>query len=335
MLIVHNFRAFPEKWQSATGQQGTSIYAGANAAAYLEHRRNPEAFFVVNGNVAVVMELAARMFAGVQRPLIAVDLVLREPEDFASRVALPVKKALLGRVDRFIHYFRDLRGLTRVYGIGPEHSSYVPFKVNLADRHALAPEPEGEYVLCFGRSMRDFDTFLTAMEALPDIPAAITRPDPRVFAAHHARFTRPISAIPKNVCVLEDDRTEESEIRILRNAKLVVLPILARSLVASGISTCLNALFLEKCVIGSAGPGMSDIFTSEILIFPPEDAKRMAETIRRAWDDSALRRATAAAGRQYALQAGGEPELYQRIIDEITRWEQNHPLARKLSAGTN
>jgi len=317
MLIVHNFRAFPEKWKASTGQQGSSVYAGQQAAGFLKHCRNPEAVFVVNGNVALVMQLAARMFGGARRPLIAVDLVLREPETFAGRLLLPLKKALLGRVDRFIHYFRDLRGLTRVYGIGPECSSYVSFKVNLADRHALEPQPEGEYVLCFGRSMRDFDTFLAAMERLPDVPGAITRPDPKIFATHHARFTRPISAIPANVSVLDDNRTEESEIRILRNAKLVVLPILAKSLVASGISTCLNAMYLEKCVIGSEGPGMSDIFTCEVLTFPPEDPQRMSETIRRAWDDSALRRATAAAGRRFALHAGAEPELYQRIVDEV------------------
>ena len=317
MLIVHNFRAFPEKWKAATGQQGTSFHAGQRAAAFLKHRRNPQAVFVVNGNVALTMELAARMFGGPRRPLIAVDLVLREPENIAAGLLLPFKKALLSRVDRFIHYFRDLRGLTRVYGIGPERSSYVSFKVNLADRHALAPNPEGEYVLCFGRSMRDFDTFLAAMERLPDVPGAITRPDPRVFAAHHARFTRPVSAIPANVRILDDDRTEESEIGILRNARLVALPILAKSLVASGISTCLNAMFLEKCVIGSEGPGMSDIFTSEVLTFPPEDPQRMAETIRGAWEDPALRLATAAAGRRFALHAGAEPELYQRIVDEV------------------
>jgi len=330
MLIVHNFQAFPQKWRTTAGQQGTSIYAGSRAAAFLEHRQNREAVFIVNGNVALVMELAARMLAGARRPLIAVDLVLREPENFAGRMVLPLKKTLLSRVDRFIHYFRDLRGLTRVYGIGPERSSYVPFKVNLADRHALAPEPEGEYVLCFGRSMRDFDTFLAAMERLPDVPGAITRPDPQVFAKHHARFTRPLSTIPSNVRLLDDDRTEESEIRILRNARLIVLPILAKSLVASGISTCLNAMYLEKCVIGSEGPGMSDIFTSEILTFPPEDAQRNDRTIRRAWDDSALRRATAAAGRQFALKAGTEQELYQRVIDEVTGSDE---VARRVPAG--
>jgi len=317
MLIVHNFRAFPEKWKAATGLEGASIYTGQRANAFLEHRRNRDAVFVVNGNVALVMELAARIWGGARRPLIAVDLVLREPEDIAGSLLLPLKKTLLGRVDRFIHYFRDLRGLTRVYGITPERSSYVPFKVNLADRHALVPEPEGEYVLCFGRSMRDYDTFLAAMERVPDIPGAITPPNRKVFAAHHARFTRPLSEIPANVRVLDDERTEESEIRILREARLVVLPILAKSLVASGISTCLNAMFLEKCVIGSEGPGMSDIFTSEVLTFPPEDPQRLAETIRRAWDDSDLRRATGASGHRFALQAGAEPELYQRIIDEV------------------
>src|SRR5579859_7377736 len=151
MLIVHNFQGFPEMWKAASGQEGTSIHAGQRADAFLQHRRNPEAVLVVNGNVPLVMELAARMLVGVRRPLIAVDLVLREPDNLAGRMMLPLKKALLNRVDRFIHYFRDLRGLTRVYGIGPEHSSYISFKVNLADRHTLAPDPEGEYVLCFGR----------------------------------------------------------------------------------------------------------------------------------------------------------------------------------------
>jgi len=70
-------------------------------------------------------------------------------------------------------------------------------------------------------------------------------------------------------------------------------------------------------VIGSEGPGMSDIFSSEILTFPPENVQRMTEIIRRAWDDSALRRTTAQAGRRFALQAGAEPELYQRIIEEV------------------
>jgi glycosyltransferase involved in cell wall biosynthesis len=259
---------------------------------------------------------------GARRPLISVDPVLREPDDLSGRLRLPIKRALLGRVDHFIHYFRDLRGLERVYGISPARSSYVPFKVNLISRHTLEPQPDGEYVLCFGRSMRDFDTFLAAMEKLP-YPGAITRPDRNALAAHHGRFTRSLDRIPSNVRLLDDDGTERAEIGILRNAKMVALPMLKQSMVASGISTCLNAMYLEKCVIGSEGPGMSDIFESEALTFPPEDSEALAAAIRRVWENDGLRRATAAAGRRYALAAGAEPELYQRILDQVVNWAKD------------
>src|SRR5258708_3429482 len=112
MLIVHNFPAFPERWEAAAGRQGTSIYAGDQAAAFLKHRRNPDAVFVVNGDVGLAMQLAAKMFAGARRPLVAVDLVLREPENLAARLRLPLKKLPLSRAGCFIHYLRDLRGLT-------------------------------------------------------------------------------------------------------------------------------------------------------------------------------------------------------------------------------
>lgn len=318
MLLVTNFQSFPSAWRSGSGQSGQSVHA-ADRDAFLAHRRNPDAIFVVNVDPQLVMAVAAGMLLGPRRPLISVDLVLRKPGSAAGRLLLPVKRVLLRRVDHFIHYFRDLRGMERVYGITPARSSYVPFKVNLISRHALEPHPDGEYVLCFGRSMRDFDTFLSAMENLP-YPGAITRPDWKALAAHHGRFTRPLEDLPANVRLLDDDGTEQSEIRILGNAKILALPILKESMVASGISTCLNAMFLGKCVIGSEGPGMSDIFESEALTFPPEDPEALAAVIRRAWEDDALRCATAEAGRRYALAAGAEPELYQRIIDQILRW---------------
>ena len=65
---------------------------------------------------------------------------------------------------------------------------------------------------------------------------------------------------------------------------------------------------------------MSDIFSDEVLIAPPEDARGLAGVIRRAWEDDDLRRRTALAGLGYAREAGGEPELYQRIVDQIACW---------------
>jgi glycosyltransferase involved in cell wall biosynthesis len=158
------------------------------------------------------------------------------------------------------------------------------------------------------------------MEQLP-YPAAITRPDQALFAQHGARFTRDLARLPENVRLLDDDGTDESLMRVVKGAKMVVLPILKTSLVASGIGTALNTMILGKCVIGSAGPGMSDVFDSgEVLVAPPEDADALARIIRRAWEDDALRMQTAAKGLQYARRSGAEPDLHQRIIDQVAVW---------------
>ena len=320
MIFVTNFNSFPPTWKAGNGDTGKTIYA-ADAQAFLAHRKEPDTIFLINGNPRLVLALSAAMLWGARRPLISADIVLRAPEKLSEKLQHPMKRMLLGRVDHFIHYFRDLRGMQDAYGIGPSRRSFVPFKVNLVSRHALQPQFDGEYALCFGRSMRDFDTFFAAMEKV-SYPGAITRPNFEMLAAHHGRFTRSLKDIPANIRILEDNGTEDAEIQILQNARLLVLPILKKSLVASGISTCLNAMFLGKCVIGSEGPGMSDVFGSEVLTFPPEDPEALAAVICRAWEDEALSRATAEAGRQYALKVGAEEELYQRIIDDVAQWSR-------------
>jgi glycosyltransferase involved in cell wall biosynthesis len=322
MVLVTNFSSFPERWTSSTGRQGRSVYAAA-CGDFLAFRKEPGAVFIVNCDPRLTLQLAAATL-GILRhhpPLISVDIVLRRPAGFVDRLLLPLKRRLFSRADHYIHYFRDLRGLEEVFGIGPDRSSFVPFKVNLRERHQLQPCADGEYVLCFGRSLRDFDTFLAAMERLP-YPAAIARPDFAQLHRNCARFTRPVESLPENVRLIEDDGTEAAQIRILSGARLLVLPILKASLVASGISTCLNALMLGKCVIGSEGPGMSDVFTGgEILTVSPEDPAALATMIERAWTDRHLRETTAAAGHSYALRAAGESELYARIIDHVVAWE--------------
>jgi glycosyltransferase involved in cell wall biosynthesis len=322
MVIINNFHAFPREWRAITGERGTSLQAN-NAKEFLRLAHdNPEAVILVNCNPGLTFEMgAARLFGRLGKtPIVSVDLVLRAPTTPAQKAILAVKKLFLRQVDLYIHYFRDYRRYADVFGIPADRHEFVPFKVNIGND--LPEQPEGEYVLCFGRSLRDYDTFLEAMERVP-YPGAIVKPDMAGLRAHHARFTRPPDRLPTNVRVFEDaedDGSEAAQIRILGNAKIVVLPILRASLVASGISTCLNAMQLGKCVIGTEGPGMSDIFQDEIIAVPPEDPAALAAAIRRAWEDSALRSRTGHAGRIYALQAGGESELYQRIIDRTVLW---------------
>jgi glycosyltransferase involved in cell wall biosynthesis len=319
MVIINNFHAFPPEWRAITGERGTSRQANS-AKEFLQFARdNPEAVVLVNCNPRLTFEMGvAKMFGRLGKtPIVSVDLVLRAPRTSAQKAMLAVKKLCLRQVDLYIHYFRDYRRFAEVFGIPPDRHEFVPFKVNI--RTDLPEQPEGEYVLCFGRSLRDYDTFLEAMESVP-YPGAIAKPDRGGLRAHHARFTRPLDRLPTNVRTLDDDGSEAAQVRILGNAKVVVLPILKASLVASGISTCLNAMQLGKCVIGTEGPGMSDIFEDEIIAVPPEDPGALAAAIGRAWEDGALRLKTGHAGRIYALKAGGESDLYQRIIDRTVLW---------------
>ncbi len=321
MLIVSNFRNFPETWRSSTGLEGRSVQA-YTWREFLRHGKASDSIYVVNCHPRLTEEIAAASLlpGAPARPLVAVDLVLRTPQGLAERLKWIVRRFLLSRVDLFIHYFRDLEGYSKTFGIGPERSVFVPFKSNLCDRFDLKPDPGGEYVLCFGRSLRDFDTFFAAMELVP-YPGAIARPDIAELRRHLARFSRSLDALPPNVRQLEDDGSEDAQIRILGGARIVALPVIRGSMVASGISTCLNAMRLGKCVVGTEGPGMTDVFLNgEVLTVPPEDPSALAAAIRRAWEDMELRNRVAAAGLEYSIRAGGEQALYQRIVDSVSAW---------------
>ena len=326
MIIITNFRDFPQEWTSDAGISGKSKRADT-AGDFLKSSNLPDALFVVNCNPRLTLQLAAAKIRSLGRnqvPLVSVDLVLRSPATVPQKALLKVKKQLFKQIDLYIHYFRDWDRYAKTFGIPLERNAFVPFKVNLKvnpgnHQAKSAIKSDGEYILCFGRSMRDYDTFFSAMEQL-SYPGAIATPDIEQLRSHHARFTRPLDGLPVNTRVIEDNASEQSQIDILSGAKIVVLPILKASLVASGISTCLNAMYLGKCVIGSQGPGMSDIFAREIIAVPPEDPAALAAAIRRVWEDDSLRIQTAEAGHRYALEAGGEAALYQRIIDKTVLW---------------
>jgi|SRR5271165_2619413 len=319
LRILTNFERFPSEWSVSGGQTGTS-----------EYTKNPDDFrakageadlFLINCDVELVYGLArARLRNQAGRvPLVAVDLVLRRPLTLQSRLAAAGKKILLARVDHFINYFRESEGYSRFFGITPARSSWTHFKPNLRYRYEPPETKEGTYVLCFGRSLRDYDTFFRAMALLP-YPAAIPTPDLVGLRANGSRFTYSLEQLPKNVALLEDDGSQAKQIEILEGARVVALPILASSLLA-GISVYLNAMLLKKCVIISEGPGVSDMLTPDQAIqVPPERPGALAEAIRRVWEDDGLRRKTAAAGHAHALSLGGEPELFQRILELTTNW---------------
>ncbi len=321
MLILTNFERFPETWNVASGETGQAKVV-RTFSEFVKGSRSAD-LLIINCDVPLVLKLSGffLLFPYFRKPIIAVDLVLRRPEHSKTgNLGRIVKTFLFARVDHFIHYFKDLSNYQRIFGIGPERSSFVPFKPNIRYRYEVQPNSEGEYVLCFGRSLRDYDTFFDAMENVA-YPGAVPQPDFAALKKHDSRFTRNLSDLPKNVKLLEDDGSSGSLVKIIAGARIVVLPILKVSLLA-GIGTYLNAMYMRKCVIVSEGPGCSDVLSNQALFVPPENAQALADMIRRVWQDDQLREATAQAGYSYAFKLGGEPELRQRILENAIAWKR-------------
>src|SRR6185437_8605093 len=239
MLIVTNFERFPAEWTSSTGQSGR----GEIARTFDDFAKGAKRadLLIINCDVAIALRLCALfvLFPWRRKPIVAVDFVLRKPKKSSDGTWL--KRFLLGRIDLFIHYFNDIKGYQKYFGIGPKRSVFIPFKPNIRYRFDVTAESGGRYILCLGRSMRDYDTFFSAVEQL-GWPAAIPPPDFGQMATHESRFSRTLNQLPANVTVLEDDGSSESMVRMLEQARLVVLPILKGSLCASGVSTYLNAM---------------------------------------------------------------------------------------------
>lgn len=322
MLIVTNVASFPERWTAADGTIGRTAFA-QRASEFLEFRKHAGAVFVVNCDARLVLELALRRLAhfGARPPLIAVDMILRTPLTFSAKMSAVAKRIVLKNVDYFIHFFKDLSGVNSFYGIRPEHSGFVDFKANLWKWRAEGGQPDGDYVLCYGRSLRDFDTFLDALEEL-DFPAAIVDPRSAAVWEHGSRFTRAISSLPSNVRFLAHDHTNESQAELLRAARIVVVPLLRGRLVSAG-STVLNAMALGKAVIATAGPGVTDLFDCELVSVAPEDPGALAAAIKKLWHDSDFRRRTAQAGWEYARRCGSEQDFNARVIDAVASWSSS------------
>jgi glycosyltransferase involved in cell wall biosynthesis len=317
MRILTNFERFPRTWRSSSGATGEAEVMQGSAWSFFRASRRAD-LVLINCDLRLALELAALylLFPFRRRPIHLHDIILRRPVSRRARLTAIAKRFLISRLDHMTVHFRDLSGYRRFFGVREERVSYLPFKPNIRYRYKYKVSAEGEYILCFGRSERDYDTFFRAMELLPDLPGAITQPNFEALRKHGARFTYDVPALPKNVRLAPDEGTEESMIRIVEDAKLVALPLIAGRIGPSGVGLYLMAMLMGKCVITSHGPTTTDVLLNgEALLVPPEDPAALAATIRRAWDDRDLRERTAESGRRYAEGCGGEPEMLQRVLN--------------------
>jgi glycosyltransferase involved in cell wall biosynthesis len=313
--ILTNFMNAPDEFRDESGR--TATISREEDWARFRNLLPSADLVVVDCRDFLIYKLAAhlRVF---RKPLrvVAVDLVLRKPDGIRHHLTALVKRVLLSRVDHFIHYFKDIAGYTTYFGIRPERSSYVAFKANIHDVVVPDTELREDYVFTMGVSLRDYGTFIKAISELP-YPAAIPGFSFDHFEGRGASFAWNRNNIPGNLAILPDTGSRIDLVRNLAKARLVVIPIQASSLCASGISTYLDAMSLGKCVITTCGPGASDVLTDQAILVPPHNADALRDAIARAWKDDAFRRTTSDSGKRYAASLGGEKELLERILSRV------------------
>lgn len=246
--------------------------------------------------------------------IVSVDLILRTPKSRSGRLKAFFKKLLFKKVYRFILFFRDLRGCERFYGVGPDRTIYVPFKVNGWEQiqHRRMPTADGDYVLCAGRTLRDVTTFVEAMKRA-DCPGVLLQQNRKLLSGNG---TQPWDGnLPPNVrLVIDAGNDPETFVEYISNARMVVIPRFKHDIAPSGIGTYLLAMALNRCVIISEGPGASDVLTDEAVIVPAEEPETLSERISSLWADANLRESISLRGRKYAALAGGEDRLYSDIL---------------------
>ena len=313
--VISNFKRMGA---AAAGEEGlTHEYVGEEVGALGFLRRCLGADLVIlniDQKRLMLACLLRLLWPAARFKLVSADLILRPPKSAKDRLKVFLKRVLFSRVDRFVLYFKDLEGYERFYGIGPDRAVYVPFKVNGWDEISARDgvSPEGSYVLCAGRTLRDVGTFVEALRE-SGCPGVLLQQRRELLAAHGSSAWE--GELPPNVELIVDDSDSlEAYLDFIEKARLVVIPRFEGDIAPTGISTYLVAMALNKCVIISSGPGAEDVLTDEAVIVPPGDRERLAGQIRLYWDDAARRSLVAARGRSYAEKAKGEARLLSDIL---------------------
>jgi glycosyltransferase involved in cell wall biosynthesis len=239
--------------------------------------------------------------------LTTLDLFVGDPQ----RRALRFIRWCLRYVDRLLVYFRDTSHFERLLDIPASRFHYIPFKINGLERILeLTPTEEG-YIFCGGRSRRDFRTLFEAVKDLPYPVKVVTSSEAEMNP--HGSTLRAISA-PPNVEIIRRDADQRFFLDCMAKATLVVLPLVKNNQTQAGIGVYIQAMALRKCVIISAGLGVSDVLTDQAVLVPPGDPSQLRSAIVRLWSDDALRAAYAERAHRYAMPLGGEDELYRSLL---------------------
>lgn len=273
-------------------------------------------------NLPDVLQVAL-LFALFGRPrcrLITLDLFLGKPQG----ASLALARWSAQYVDCFLVYFKSSEVFQRLLAAPARKFVYVPFKINGIEMVQRCRSDEKGYIFCGGRSRRDFRTLFEAVCDL-QIPVKVVTSSEAEMRPHGSSLEG--LAVPRNVEIIRRDSDQQFFIDSMSGATLVVLPLVKDSQTQAGIGVYIQAMALQKCVVISAGLGVSDVLTDEVVIVEPGDAAQLRAEIERLWNDRALRSEYACRAARYAGSLGGPREFCSRI------WELLDVRTAPLSPG--
>ena len=294
----------------------SSGYASSGSVLNLFLKSFRYDYVLLNGSGSLIFKLALLKWLLPFNPvkLVVLDILLSSPVTPRDRLKALIVKWLLKRVDLFLLYYKDTRGLQKTYGIPAAKFRYVPFKINQIDLVRSTVPSDGGYIFCGGKTRRDFATLFEAVRGT-DLPVRVVTTDNSDIQQHGSYLD--LSSVPPNVEVVILDGSAEQFIAHLAGARLVVMPIIPE-ICGAGIGVYIMSMALRKCVVITDIPGTSDTLPpNTAIIVPPQDPKALRDALARAYQDEAFRRGFEQAGYDYAWQLGGEDRLLFSVASEL------------------
>jgi glycosyltransferase involved in cell wall biosynthesis len=167
----------------------------------------------------------------------------------------------------------DLTLFPATWGIDPAKVRRVPYFHTFKDEDLAEPEPEpGDHVFAGGNTQRDY---------APLIEAARRMPEQRFVLA--TRLLDGARDVPPNVEARQVPHRDF--VRLLRSARIVVVPMHANMTRSAGQQTYLNAMRLGKPTVISDAPGVRDYVTHDhSALICPSSANGYETALRRLLD---------------------------------------------------
>jgi hypothetical protein len=198
----------------------------------------------------------------------------------------------------------------QTWGVAPERVFVTPYCHTLSDADLAAPTSTAGGVFAGGNSLRDYRPLVAAAGEI-DAPVTL------------ATELLEDSPLPPNVTA--GPVPYERFFELLREARVVVVPLAGREDRTAGQQTYLNAMALGKATIVTDSPGVREYLEDGRtgIVVPPGDPEALARALRWALDpanaDAVAKMAAAAA---HTARTIFSPESYAQallgIADEIS-----------------